>query len=229
VCRDRSAERSERVGPRRAPRPGFLPLPVSFPREPRSASAYLIGWPLTGIRLPHGLPHNPWTIATPLARWRRPSRPGCCGAQFSACCDREIRSAPERDRDNPPRIPGSRAQPRPGAARSSPSAIGTLDIAGTVVPAAFSPPARWPSTAMGVSTEGGRVHGQRRPRRSARAPKTHVTQASGGAPAELHARPRPPYAWTDNRRIRLRPQPSTDVAEYRHRSVTASFNTGIVR
>ncbi len=65
--------------------------------------AYLIGWPLTGVRLPHGVPHHPFTLHT-LARagavlaW-------LVWAQFTACVIVEIRAA--RAGGRPPfRIPG---------------------------------------------------------------------------------------------------------------------------
>jgi nucleoid-associated protein YgaU len=53
--------------------------------------AYLIGWPLSGVRMQHGLPHNPWTAHTLLrcvylGVW-------LLWAEFTACVIVEIRSA----------------------------------------------------------------------------------------------------------------------------------------
>ncbi|WP_324848643.1 hypothetical protein [Actinocrinis sp.] len=53
--------------------------------------AYLIGWPLSGVRLPHGLPHNPWTVHT-LLRWVYLVA-WLLWAEFTACVIVEIRAA----------------------------------------------------------------------------------------------------------------------------------------
>jgi hypothetical protein len=97
--------------------------------------AYLIGWPLAGLQLPHGLPHDPWTGHTlvrcgMLAAW-------FLWAQFSACVIVEIRSALSGI-EIPTRIPGA-ALSR-GVARAIVAVAISTSVAGTVVPTASARP-----------------------------------------------------------------------------------------
>jgi hypothetical protein len=97
--------------------------------------AYLIGWPLAGVRLPHGLPRDPWTAHTLarlgiLAAW-------LLWAQFSACVIVEIRSA-LTGIEIPARIPGA-ALSR-GVARAIIAVAISTAVAGAVVPAASARP-----------------------------------------------------------------------------------------
>lgn len=53
--------------------------------------AYLIGWPLSGVRVQHGMPRDPWTFHT-LLRWVYLGA-WLLWAEFTACVIVEIRSA----------------------------------------------------------------------------------------------------------------------------------------
>jgi len=97
--------------------------------------AYLIGWPLAGLQLPHGLPHDPWTGHT-LARWGALAA-WFLWAQFSACVIVEIRSALSGI-EIPTRIPGA-ALSR-GIARAIVAVAISTSVAGTVVPTASARP-----------------------------------------------------------------------------------------
>jgi hypothetical protein len=97
--------------------------------------AYLIGWPLAGLDLPHGLPHDPWTLHT-LARWGVLAA-WFVWAQFSACIIVEIRSA-LTGVEVPTRVPGA-ALSR-GIARAIVAVAISTSVAGTVVPAASARP-----------------------------------------------------------------------------------------
>lgn len=97
--------------------------------------AYLIGWPLTGVRIPHGLPHHPATVHT-LARlgallgW-------LVWSQFTACVIVEVRAARAGGRA-PFRVPGISASR--ALAHTLVAVAFTTALSATVVPAAMARP-----------------------------------------------------------------------------------------
>jgi len=97
--------------------------------------AYLIGWPLTGVRLPHGFPHHPATLHT-LARvgavlgWM-------VWAQFTACVIVEVRAARAGGRA-PFRVPGISASR--ALAHTLVAVAFTTALSAAVLPAAIARP-----------------------------------------------------------------------------------------
>lgn len=110
--------------------------------------AYLIGWPLSGMHVPHGLPRHPWTAHT-LAR---------CGAllawglwaQFTACVVVEIRSV-RTGVERPSRVPGAGASRT--VARALIAVALTAGISG-VSGAAMAGPAHVSAVVAAVSVGG---------------------------------------------------------------------------
>jgi hypothetical protein len=97
--------------------------------------AYLIGWPLTGVRLPHGLPNRPFTLHS-LARFGA-LLAWLVWAQFTACVFVEVRSA--RAGGRPPfKVPGISATR--ALAHTLVAVAFTTALSATVVPAAMASP-----------------------------------------------------------------------------------------
>jgi nucleoid-associated protein YgaU len=97
--------------------------------------AYLIGWPLTGVQLPHGVPRDPWTLHT-LMRWVYLAA-WVLWAEFTACVAVEIWSALTGS-ETVLKIPGA-ALTR-GAARALVAVALTASVAGVTATAASARP-----------------------------------------------------------------------------------------
>ena len=129
---DRSAERSERsILAAFAAWVLLVALVLGAPL----GLAYLIGWPLTGVHIPHGLPHNPWTMHT-LVHWAFIAA-WLLWAQFTACVVIEIRSA-LTGVDVPSRIPGAKISR--GVARAIVAVALTASVAAATATAASARP-----------------------------------------------------------------------------------------
>ena len=129
---DRSAERSERSI--LAALAAWILLGCLVLGAPLGL-AYLIGWPLAGVHIPHGLPHDPWTTHT-LVRWAMFAA-WMLWAQFTACVIVEIRSA-LTGVEIPTRLPGA-AWSR-GVARAIIAVALTASVAGATATAASARP-----------------------------------------------------------------------------------------
>jgi nucleoid-associated protein YgaU len=107
--------------------------------------AYLIGWPLTGVHLPHGLPRHPATLHT-LARigavlgWM-------VWAQFTACVIVEVRAARAGGRA-PFRVPGISASR--ALAHTLVAVAFTTALSAAAVPAAIARPVAVASATAGT-------------------------------------------------------------------------------
>ena len=151
--------------------------------------AYLIGWPLTGVRLPHGFPHHPATLHT-LARlgavlgWM-------VWAQFTACVIVEVRAARAGGRA-PFRVPGISASR--ALAHTLVAVAFTTALSATVAPAAFARPVAVATTGAtpGVALPGGAVarHATVGVGRVSPAPPAHSSFASTGTLGHAIAGPR---------------------------------------
>lgn len=119
--------------------------------------AYLIGWPLTGVRLPHGVPHHPFTLHT-LARvgallaW-------LIWAQFTACVIVEVWAA--RAGGRPPfRVPGISANR--ALAHTLVAVAFTTTLSAALAPAAMARPVAVATTgSVGIGTHVPAVHAAR--------------------------------------------------------------------
>ena len=137
---DRSAERSERSI--LAAFAAWILLVCLVLGAPLGL-AYLIGWPLTGVHVPHGVPRDPWTMHTLIrcaafAAW-------LLWAQFTACVIVELRSA-LTGVEIRARIPGSVLTR--GAARALVAVALTASVAAATATAASARP-------LAVATVGG--------------------------------------------------------------------------
>ncbi len=114
--------------------------------------AYLIGWPLSGVRMQHGLPHNPWTVHTLLrcvylGVW-------LLWAEFTACVIVEIRSA-RTGTETAIHLPG--ATITRGAARVLVAIALSASVAGVTATAASARPVAVGAAPGGIDL-GARTH-----------------------------------------------------------------------
>lgn len=136
--------------------------------------ACLIGWPLSGVRLPHGLPSDPWTLHT-LLRWLYFGA-WLLWAEFTACVVVEIRSA-LTGTEIPLRIPGAAIGRT--AARALIAIALTASVAGAGATMASARPVAVAATSGGPGL-GVRAHVPARPTQP---PETRQAGDSAGSPA----------------------------------------------
>ncbi|MBS2965485.1 LysM peptidoglycan-binding domain-containing protein [Actinocrinis puniceicyclus] len=138
--------------------------------------AYFIGWPLSAVSLPHGLPRDPWTTHT-LLRWIY-LLVWSLWAQFTACVVVEIRAA-LTGTEVPVRLPGAAASRT--VARALVAVALTASVAGATATAASARPVAVAVTPNGVGY-GARGHVPLHGAQPAHATQTSVVNSAPSAP-----------------------------------------------